>query len=80
MSGICKKCNAEVTQNYSLNCGHPAVVSRFNAMYLLHEIRLAMSFEKGFLFTIRELLTKPGKNIRDFLREDRNRLVKPVVF
>jgi hypothetical protein len=36
--------------------------------------------EKGFLFTIRELILNPGKSIQTFLNEDRNRLVKPIAF
>jgi hypothetical protein len=49
-------------------------------MYVIHEIRSVFSFEKGLLFTIRELLIRPGKCVQDFLLEDRNRLVKPIVF
>lgn len=80
MPGICKKCNSEVTQNYCLICGHPKAMTRIDGKYLLQEIYSVLSFEKGFLFTIRELLTNPGKSVQDFLREDRNRLVKPIVF
>lgn len=39
-----------------------------------------LNFDKGILFTIRELLLRPGENIRTFILADRNRLVKPVVF
>lgn len=80
MSVVCKKCNTEVTQNYCPKCGHPRAISRIDGRYLLHEIRMVFSFEKGFLLSIRELLTNPGKSVQDFLREDRNRLVKPIVF
>lgn len=80
MSRICKKCKSEVTQNYCPNCGHPKILTRIDGQYLLQEIRSVLSFEKGFLFTIRELATNPGRSIKDFLNEDRNRLVKPIVF
>jgi len=80
MSVFCKKCDSEATQNYCQICGHPTAVKRIDGMYLLHEIRMVFSFEKGFLLSIRELLTNPGKSVQDFLREDRNRLVKPIVF
>lgn len=36
--------------------------------------------EKGILFTIKELLLRPGKSIREFLTEDRYRLIKPIIF
>jgi hypothetical protein len=80
MAGICKNCKMDVTLNYCPNCGHRKSFTRIDGKYLLHEIRSVLSFEKGFLFTIRELATNPGKNVKDFLNEDRNRLVKPIVF
>lgn len=80
MSGICKKCNSEVTKNYCPICGHPKVMTRIDGNYLLQEIRSVLSFEKGFLFTVRELASNPGISIKGFLNEDRNRLVKPIVF
>ncbi|PKP07831.1 MAG: hypothetical protein CVU08_15940 [Bacteroidetes bacterium HGW-Bacteroidetes-3] len=76
----CKNCETEVTQNYCPNCGHPAILKRIDGHYILHEIRNVLNFEKGILFTIRELTINPGKNIKDFLNENRNRLVKPIVF
>lgn len=56
------------------------VVPRIDGSYVIHELRAVLSFEKGLLFTIRELLIRPGKSVQDFLVEDRNRLVKPIVF
>jgi hypothetical protein len=32
------------------------------------------------LYTIRELLIRPGENVRQFVTEDRSRLVKPIIF
>ncbi len=80
MVDICKNCNAEVTQNYCPNCGHPTILKRIDGQYILQEIRNVLNFEKGILFTIRELAINPGKSIIDFLNENRSRLVKPIVF
>jgi len=80
MSGICQNCKSEVTKNYCAICGHPKEMTRIDGNYLLQEIRSVLSFEKGILFTVHKLATNPGKSINDFLKEDRNRLVKPVVF
>lgn len=80
MAEICKICKTEVTHNYCPDCGHPKSLKRIDGQYILEEIRIALSFEKGFLFTIGALITNPGKSIKNFLNEDRNRLVKPVVF
>jgi hypothetical protein len=80
MAKICKNCKTEVTQNYCTNCGHPTILKRIDGKYIFQEIRNVLNFEKGFLFTIRELAIKPGKSIIEFLNENRNRLVKPIIF
>ncbi|MEH6682718.1 MAG: DUF3667 domain-containing protein [Sediminicola sp.] len=80
MPGICKKCKSEVAQNYCPICGHPKDMTRIDGRYLIQEIYSVSSFDKGLLFTIRELVTNPGKSVLYFLREDRNRFVKPIVF
>ena len=80
MEGNCKNCNTEVTQNYCPNCGEAVHLKRINSHYIIHEIEHVLHFEKGILYTVRELLTKPGESIRHFITENRNRLVKPIIF
>lgn len=62
------------------HCGHLEKPKRIDFHYIKHEIEHVLHFEKGFLFTIKELLTKPGQSIREFISDDRNRLVKPIIF
>ncbi|QHS54604.1 DUF3667 domain-containing protein [Mucilaginibacter sp. 14171R-50] len=76
----CKNCNTEIDQNYCSNCGQPAVLKRIDAHYIAHEIEHILHFERGILFTVKELLIRPGENVRDFISENRSRLVKPVIF
>ena len=57
-----------------------AQVPRIDGSYILTEIGSVLSLKKGILLTIRELLLRQAENIRAFLREDRFRLVKPVIF
>ncbi len=76
----CKKCHTAIKHNYCPHCGQPAYPKRIDGHYLLNEIKQILNFEKGFFYTIRELLIRPGESIRDFITTDRNRLVKPVVF
>jgi len=76
----CKNCNLEISGNYCANCGQPVALKRIDGHYIVHEIEHVLHFEKGILFTIRELVTAPGKNIRDFFSENRSRLVKPIIF
>ncbi len=55
-------------------------LARIDARFIWHEIRHVFHFEKGFPFTVKELLLRPGKAVREYLFCDRTRLVKPVVF
>ena len=80
MANVCKKCQSEVRQNYCPNCGTPLVLKRINGHYIYKEIRSVLNFDKGILYTVRELLLRPGKNIQLFILEDRSRLVKPIIF
>ncbi|MBT8317576.1 DUF3667 domain-containing protein [Lutibacter sp.] len=77
---ICKNCKTEVTLNYCPNCGNPIKLTRINSQYIVQEVGSVLNFDKGIFYTIRELILRPGKTIRQFIKEDRNRLVKPIVF
>lgn len=80
MTEVCENCATDIMLNFCPNCGRRKVLARIDAHYLIQEIRSVLSFDKGFFFTIRELAIKPGKAIHNFLNQDRNRLVKPIVF
>ncbi len=77
---ICKNCNTEIHQKYCPECGQPANLKRIDGKYIIHEIQHVLHFERGILFTIRELIVNPGQNIKNYLTENRSRLVKPVIF
>ena len=76
----CKSCNAVLAGNFCSNCGHPAKTKRIDGHYIMHEIEHVLHFEKGILYTIKELLIKPGTSVKEFLAENRSRLVKPIIF
>jgi hypothetical protein len=76
----CKNCNAEINSNFCPNCGQPVSPKRIDGHYIIHEIEHVLHFERGILYTIRELVTYPGQNIRNYLSQNRSRLVKPIVF
>lgn len=76
----CKRCGSQLTGKFCSNCGNPKSLRRIDGSYLLSEVASIFNFDKGILLTIRELLLRPGQNVRRFILEDRNRLVKPVVF
>ena len=61
-------------------CGHPVVPQRIDSAYIIEELRSVFNFERGIFFTLKALLTAPGDNVRVFIEEDRNHLVKPILF
>lgn len=76
----CRNCNTEVNSNFCPNCGQPANLKRIDGHYIIHEIEHVLHFERGILYTIRELLINPGENVRNYLSDNRSRLVKPIIF
>jgi len=76
----CRHCSTTINGNFCCNCGQPVQVKRVDSHYVLHEIQHILHFEKGILYTVKELLIRPEKSIKAFIADDRSRLVKPVVF
>jgi hypothetical protein len=76
----CKNCNSELNSKFCPDCGQPTNLKRIDGHYIIHEIEHVLHFERGILYTIRELITKPGQNIRNYLSENRSRIVKPIIF
>lgn len=76
----CKNCNTKINSKFCPECGQPARLKRIDGKYIIHEIENVLYFERGLLYTVRKLITSPGQAIRDYLTENRNRLVKPIIF
>jgi hypothetical protein len=76
----CKNCNNLIIENFCPNCGQTAKLKRIDKHYISHEILHLLHFEKGFFYTVKELITRPGHSIREFIAEDRNKHVKPIAF
>jgi hypothetical protein len=76
----CKNCDTDLTSKYCPNCGRPNELKRIDGHYIMHEIEHVLHFERGILYTIRELITNPGQNVKNYLNENRTKLVKPIIF
>ncbi len=76
----CRNCGSQINDKYCPNCGQPTKIQRIDGRYIKHEIGHLLHFEQGIFLTIKELLIRPGKSIREFLMDNRNRLVKPILF
>ncbi|MGL5113653.1 MAG: DUF3667 domain-containing protein [Flavobacterium sp.] len=76
----CKNCITEINSKFCPDCGQPTNLKRIDGHYIIHEIEHVLHFERGILYTIRELITNPGQNVKNYLTQNRNRLVKPIIF
>lgn len=76
----CTKCETRLSGNFCSNCGAPVELKRIDRKYVFNEIGSVLNFDRGILYTVKELLIRPGKTVREFIKKDRNRIVKPIVF
>jgi len=75
---VCQNCGSEGDQNYCPGCGQTLLAERISMHYLLHEVvHTFWHLEKGFLYTLKELGTKPGTMQRKYLSGIRLRYQKP---
>lgn len=56
------------------------VLDRVDRKYAVEEFLNLIGYERGLLFTVRELLLRPGKMIHHYLDTNRNACTKPVTF
>lgn len=68
--------NKELRDNVERN----SMLNRIDKKYLYNEIKGLLNLEKGLFLTIKNLLIKPGKSVREFLFENRKKYVKPIIF
>ncbi len=76
----CRNCNELIIQKFCPNCGQPAMLKRIDKHYISHELLHLFHFEKGFFYTVKEMLIRPGESAKEFISEDRSKLMKPVAF
>ena len=79
MEIICKNCNQVFSGHYCNNCGQPADTHRINAHFLWHDVQHGLlHFDEGIPYSIKQLLTRPGHSIREFIEGKRVRHFKPL--
>jgi hypothetical protein len=77
----CKNCGNEVLDNFCSHCGQSANTHKLNMNFILHSLQHGLfNFDKGILYTTKELLTTPGHTIREFLEGKRVRHSQPLSF
>jgi hypothetical protein len=68
--------NLETIEDNSSNDG----LDRITLKYIFSSVLAVLNFEKGLLFTIKELIIKPRIVIEEYLKRDRKKLVHPIRF
>jgi hypothetical protein len=69
----CLNCNSETENNYCSHCGQKTSTHRFSLQHFLaHDlVHGVFHLDKGFLFTVKELFTRPGHSIREYVQGKR---------
>lgn len=79
MQIICKNCGHIYSGQFCNNCGQPADTHKLNLHFIWHDLQHAfLHFDKGVLFTAKELFKRPGNSIREFIEGKRVKHFKPI--
>jgi len=79
MSEICKNCSTEIVLNFCGNCGQKKA-KRIDRTYIKDEIQYTvLHMNKGFFYSIKNILRAPGKTAREFLEGNRVNHYKPIL-
>lgn len=75
----CANCGHEITQNFCPHCGQKKY-KRIDGKYIKDEIQYTLLHtNKGFFYTIKNLIKNPGKTTREYLRGNRVNHYKPIL-
>lgn len=78
----CRNCNQHLLMNQKFchECGQKTDTHRIDFHYFLHEVpHNIFHVDGGILFTLKELFTRPGHTIREYLEGKRQPHFKPVM-
>lgn len=76
----CKNCNNQFEGNFCNNCGQSADTQRLDFKFLLKNLRknFLHYFHKGIFYTSRQLFTRPGQSIREYIEGKRVNHFEPI--
>jgi hypothetical protein len=79
MTTTCKNCNQTFKGHYCSNCGQTAETHKINLHYIWHDIQHGLlHFDNGITYTAKQLFTRPGHSIREFIEGKRVKHFKPI--
>jgi hypothetical protein len=73
MHNKCLNCNNDVINNFCSACGQSKSTHRYSLEhFFVHDlVHGVFHLDKGFLFTVKELFTRPGHSIREYVEGKR---------
>ncbi len=76
----CDRAVADHTQKYCPNCGQPTPVHRIDWHFLGHELEHSvLHMDRGILYSLKQLMLRPGPLLRDYIEGRRGNQVKPLL-
>lgn len=77
---LCKNCEHVFQGNFCSNCGQKTNTVRLNWHYVQDELKYTfLHLNKGFLYTAKQLFTRPGDTVREFIEGKRVQHYKPIL-
>lgn len=77
-SPICLNCKEPLTGKFCSNCSQRSQTRTMDWNWLVHEVQYGIiQMDRGFFFTLKELFTRPGPAVRDYLEGKRKRYFSP---
>jgi len=73
MTNNCLNCNKEIVEKFCSNCSQATSTHRFSLSHVFQHdfIHGIFHFDKGFFYTVKELFTRPGHSIREYVQGKR---------
>lgn len=79
MENNCPNCNRVITGNFCSNCGQKKY-KRIDKNYIWEEIQYTiLHTNKGFLYSVKEIIKNPGKTAREYIDGNRVNHYKPIL-
>ncbi|MES2690005.1 MAG: DUF3667 domain-containing protein [Bacteroidota bacterium] len=77
----CKNCGNEFTGKFCNNCGQTSEMTKMDHRYIADELgKTFLRFDSGFFKTTRDLFTRPGEFIHNYLEGKRVNYVRPFTY
>ena len=75
---ICRSCGSQVETHYCGNCGEQKELKRISIHGLVHDVfHFFTHLDKGFLYTLKQLVKAPGNMQLDYVNGERSKHQKP---